>query len=190
MQSGKGKTKRWLIDWDVLPGAGRWENDLMGWASSADYMQGTVLAFGTREDAVAFVRGRALYSWCIFGGEGAAALREASPCLARNSRPGSPRCVPSPCPLIWLSADTLFRPRSKGGITWFRSRKSPRSHPKTMVSRILCCTDACNRADRRSEQLRLHPRQAPDPPYQVANICLYAFQVRVKDRRFRMYRSF
>lgn len=55
MQSAKGKTKVWRIDWDVLQGAGRWENPLMGWASSADYMQGTTLAFRTREDAVRFV---------------------------------------------------------------------------------------------------------------------------------------
>ena len=55
MQSAKGKTKRWLIDWDVLQGAGRWENPLMGWASSADYMQGTQLAFPSKEEAIAFV---------------------------------------------------------------------------------------------------------------------------------------
>lgn len=54
MQSAKGKTKVWRIDWDVLQGAGRWENPLMGWASSADYMQGTTLAFRTREDACRF----------------------------------------------------------------------------------------------------------------------------------------
>jgi NADH dehydrogenase (ubiquinone) Fe-S protein 4 len=57
MQSAKGKTKVWRIDWDVLQGAGRWTNPLMGWASSADYMQGTTLAFRTREEAVRFVSG-------------------------------------------------------------------------------------------------------------------------------------
>ena len=56
MQSAKGKTKKWILDWDVLQGAGRWENPLMGWASSADYMQGTNMAFRSKEDAVAFVR--------------------------------------------------------------------------------------------------------------------------------------
>lgn len=55
MQSAKGKTKRWILDWDVLQGAGRWENPLIGWASSADYMQGTQMAFRSKEDAVAFV---------------------------------------------------------------------------------------------------------------------------------------
>lgn len=55
MQSAKGKTKRWILDWDTLQGAGRWENPLMGWASSADYMQGTSMAFRSKEDAIAFV---------------------------------------------------------------------------------------------------------------------------------------
>ncbi|OSD02407.1 hypothetical protein PYCCODRAFT_1435407 [Trametes coccinea BRFM310] len=53
-QSGSGKSHRWRIDWDTLPGAGRWENPLMGWASSADYMQGTRLSFRTKEDAIHF----------------------------------------------------------------------------------------------------------------------------------------
>ncbi len=33
-QSGTGKSTRWRIDWDILQGSGRWENPLMGWASS------------------------------------------------------------------------------------------------------------------------------------------------------------
>jgi NADH dehydrogenase (ubiquinone) Fe-S protein 4 len=63
MQSAKGKTKVWKLDWDVLPGAGRWENPLMGWASSADYMQGTELKFVTAEEAVAFVSYLDLEHW-------------------------------------------------------------------------------------------------------------------------------
>ncbi|KAG6377044.1 Ndufs4, NADH dehydrogenase Fe-S protein 4 [Boletus reticuloceps] len=54
MQSGSGKSERWRIDWDILQGAGRWENPLMGWASSADYMQGTRLSFKSKEDAIHF----------------------------------------------------------------------------------------------------------------------------------------
>ncbi|TFK40829.1 Ndufs4, NADH dehydrogenase Fe-S protein 4 [Crucibulum laeve] len=54
MQSGAGKSSRWRIDWDTLQGAGRWENPLMGWASSADYMQGTRLSFRSKEDAIHF----------------------------------------------------------------------------------------------------------------------------------------
>ncbi|KAL0580620.1 ndufs4 NADH dehydrogenase Fe-S protein subunit [Marasmius crinis-equi] len=54
MQSGPGKSGRWRIDFDILQGGGRWENPLMGWASSADYMQGTRLSFRTKEDAMHF----------------------------------------------------------------------------------------------------------------------------------------
>ncbi|GJE98517.1 electron transport chain complex I subunit [Phanerochaete sordida] len=53
-QSGSGKSNRWRIDWEILQGGGRWENPLMGWASSADYMQGTRLSFRTKEDAIHF----------------------------------------------------------------------------------------------------------------------------------------
>lgn len=34
MQSGGAKGEKWRIDFDVLQGGGRWENPLMGWASS------------------------------------------------------------------------------------------------------------------------------------------------------------
>lgn len=34
MQSGPNKGDRWRIDHDILLGGGRWENPLMGWASS------------------------------------------------------------------------------------------------------------------------------------------------------------
>ncbi|EDR13375.1 uncharacterized protein LACBIDRAFT_148506, partial [Laccaria bicolor S238N-H82] len=54
MQSGSGKSNRWRIDFDNLPGGGRWENPLMGYSSSADYMQGTRLTFRSKEDAVHF----------------------------------------------------------------------------------------------------------------------------------------
>ncbi|KAG2066464.1 hypothetical protein BDR04DRAFT_1030073 [Suillus decipiens] len=54
MQSGAGKSERWRIDWDILLGAGRWENPLMGYASSADYMQGTRVSFKSKEDAMHF----------------------------------------------------------------------------------------------------------------------------------------
>jgi len=54
MQSGGAKGERWRIDWDILQGGGRWENPLMGWASSADYMQGTRVSFRSKEDAIHF----------------------------------------------------------------------------------------------------------------------------------------
>ncbi|KAI0061409.1 hypothetical protein BV25DRAFT_1805466 [Artomyces pyxidatus] len=54
MQSGGAKMERWRIDFDILQGGGRWENPLMGWASSADYMQGTRISFKSKEDAIHF----------------------------------------------------------------------------------------------------------------------------------------
>ncbi|KIJ45195.1 hypothetical protein M422DRAFT_167202 [Sphaerobolus stellatus SS14] len=54
MQSGGAKGEKWRIDWDILPGGGRWQNPLIGWASSADYMQGTRVLFNSKEDAIAF----------------------------------------------------------------------------------------------------------------------------------------
>lgn len=53
-QSGDWKSKKWRMDWDVLPKGHRWENELIGWQSSGDFMQGTNLSFKTKEDAVAF----------------------------------------------------------------------------------------------------------------------------------------
>ncbi|GHJ87034.1 hypothetical protein NliqN6_3436 [Naganishia liquefaciens] len=54
MQSGKMGNNHWRIDFDVLEGGGRWENSLMGWGSSADYMQGSTMKFKTQEDAIHF----------------------------------------------------------------------------------------------------------------------------------------
>ncbi|KAG5648367.1 hypothetical protein DXG03_004939 [Asterophora parasitica] len=54
MQSGGAKSERWRVDFDILQGGGRWENPLMGYASSADYMQGTRLSFRSKEDAIHF----------------------------------------------------------------------------------------------------------------------------------------
>ncbi|KAJ7212057.1 ETC complex I subunit conserved region-domain-containing protein [Mycena pura] len=56
MQSGGAKGERWRIDFDILQGGGRWENPLMGWASSADYMQGTRVSFKSQEDAIHFAK--------------------------------------------------------------------------------------------------------------------------------------
>jgi NADH dehydrogenase (ubiquinone) Fe-S protein 4 len=42
------------MDWDVLGKGHRWENPLMGWQSSGDYMQGTHLNFKSKEDAINF----------------------------------------------------------------------------------------------------------------------------------------
>ncbi|KAG8949779.1 hypothetical protein FRC04_008319 [Tulasnella sp. 424] len=45
---------QWRLNFDVLQGGGRWENPLMGWASSADYVQAMQLKFRTKEDAIHF----------------------------------------------------------------------------------------------------------------------------------------
>lgn len=54
MQSGGAKMERWRIDFDILPGSSRWENPLMGYASSADYVQGVRMSFRSKEDAAHF----------------------------------------------------------------------------------------------------------------------------------------
>jgi len=53
-QSGDNKGRVWRMDWDVQGKGHRWENQLMGWQSSADAMQGTHLNFKSKEDAIAF----------------------------------------------------------------------------------------------------------------------------------------
>ncbi|KAG8922190.1 hypothetical protein FRC01_014353 [Tulasnella sp. 417] len=54
MQSGGTKGDQWRLNFDTLQGGGRWENPLMGWASSADYVQAMQLKFRTKEDAIHF----------------------------------------------------------------------------------------------------------------------------------------
>jgi NADH dehydrogenase (ubiquinone) Fe-S protein 4 len=42
------------MDWDPLPKGHRWENPLMGWQSSGDFMQGYRIEFKSKEDAIKF----------------------------------------------------------------------------------------------------------------------------------------
>ncbi|KAI0460257.1 putative NADH-ubiquinone oxidoreductase 18 kDa subunit [Xylaria acuta] len=53
-QSGTWGAHHWRMDWDVLAKGHRWENPLMGWQSSGDFMQGTRIEFKTKEDAIRF----------------------------------------------------------------------------------------------------------------------------------------
>ncbi|KAL8382608.1 hypothetical protein RB595_006404 [Gaeumannomyces hyphopodioides] len=53
-QSGTHGLRQWRMDWDVLEKGHRWENPLMGWQSSADFVQGTHMHFKSKEDAIAF----------------------------------------------------------------------------------------------------------------------------------------
>ncbi|XP_038646818.1 NADH dehydrogenase [ubiquinone] iron-sulfur protein 4, mitochondrial [Scyliorhinus canicula] len=52
MQSGVNNTKLWMLEFDTRE---RWENPLMGWASTADPLSNMELSFSTKEDAIAFV---------------------------------------------------------------------------------------------------------------------------------------
>jgi hypothetical protein len=53
-QSGDWHGHQWRMDWDILSKGHRWENPLMGWQSSADFMQGTHMNFKSKEDAIRF----------------------------------------------------------------------------------------------------------------------------------------
>ncbi|PBP19229.1 hypothetical protein BUE80_DR009864 [Diplocarpon rosae] len=55
-QSGDWHGHHWRMDWDILSKGHRWENPLMGWQSSADFMQGMHLNFKSREDAIRFAQ--------------------------------------------------------------------------------------------------------------------------------------
>lgn len=57
-QLGIHNASNWKLDWDVLARANRWENDLMGYQSSGDYMQGTIMKFDTKEAAIRFAEGQ------------------------------------------------------------------------------------------------------------------------------------
>ncbi|KAF9694685.1 hypothetical protein EKO04_007398 [Ascochyta lentis] len=53
-QSGDWTSEHWLMDWDVLAKGHRWENPIMGWASSADFMNGQRIQFKSKQDAINF----------------------------------------------------------------------------------------------------------------------------------------
>lgn len=53
-QSGTWHSSKWRMDWDVLPKGHRWENPLIGWQSSGDFVQGTHINFKSKEDAIHF----------------------------------------------------------------------------------------------------------------------------------------
>ncbi|KAL0075464.1 ETC complex I subunit conserved region-domain-containing protein [Phycomyces blakesleeanus] len=53
-QSGKNGSRTWRVEFDILEDGNRWENPLMGWASSSDYMQSLAMKFPTKEAAIKF----------------------------------------------------------------------------------------------------------------------------------------
>ncbi|KAI9336029.1 ETC complex I subunit conserved region-domain-containing protein, partial [Zopfochytrium polystomum] len=58
--SGSARTNHWKIDFDTQP---RWENKLMGWASSADPVQSLALKFSSKEDAILFAERQGYDYW-------------------------------------------------------------------------------------------------------------------------------
>ncbi|KAJ3040629.1 hypothetical protein HDV00_010654 [Rhizophlyctis rosea] len=60
MQSGVAGTKYWRIDFDIQE---RWENPLMGWATSHDPVQGVRMNFHTKEDAILFAERQGYDYW-------------------------------------------------------------------------------------------------------------------------------
>ncbi len=52
MQSGKGKTGAWILEFEAEAARGR--EPLMGWTSSGDMRQQVKLRFDTKEQAIAY----------------------------------------------------------------------------------------------------------------------------------------
>lgn len=57
MQSGTAGVRRWKIEFETRE---RWENNLMGWASSGDPLSNMQVDFASKEDAVAVRMGKGL----------------------------------------------------------------------------------------------------------------------------------
>lgn len=57
-QSGHHNGSHWKLDWDVLGKGNRWENDLIGYQSTADVMQCTTMQFDNKESAIRFAQGQ------------------------------------------------------------------------------------------------------------------------------------
>src|SRR5690606_3649291 len=58
MQSGKARTKRWVLEFE--PAAPRVREPLMGWTSSRDTRQQVRLSFPSKEEAIAYARANGL----------------------------------------------------------------------------------------------------------------------------------
>ena len=53
MQSGKGKTKKWILKFETKHGV---INPLMGWESNDDTMSEVVLKFSTKDKAIKYAK--------------------------------------------------------------------------------------------------------------------------------------
>lgn len=56
MQSGKARTKAWLLEFE--PASPRRIDPLMGWTSSADMLSQVRIDFDTKEEAIAYAQKR------------------------------------------------------------------------------------------------------------------------------------
>jgi hypothetical protein len=54
MQSGKGKTREWVLDFD--PSRAKHPDPLMGWSGGGDTLAQVSLRFATRDEAEAYAR--------------------------------------------------------------------------------------------------------------------------------------
>ncbi|KAI8924467.1 ETC complex I subunit conserved region-domain-containing protein [Entophlyctis helioformis] len=59
-QSGRAETNYWRLDFDVKD---RWENPLMGWASSADTVQALRIRFDSKQAAINFAERQGYDFW-------------------------------------------------------------------------------------------------------------------------------
>lgn len=53
-QNGNRNSQFWKLEWDILSKGNRWEHDLTGYQSTADYLQATRLDFNDKEEAIRF----------------------------------------------------------------------------------------------------------------------------------------
>lgn len=83
-QSGAWQGHHWRMDWDILGKGHRWENPLMGWQSSGDFMQGTHLYFKSREDAIGFAEKQGYVGSCVVDLPGHLADDNCRSTLSRN----------------------------------------------------------------------------------------------------------
>jgi hypothetical protein len=58
MQSGKAKTKDWVLEFE--PSSARGADPLMGWTQTTDLNGQIVIAFDTREEAIAYAQRNAI----------------------------------------------------------------------------------------------------------------------------------
>ncbi|KAM9679639.1 NADH dehydrogenase [ubiquinone] iron-sulfur protein 4, mitochondrial isoform 1-T1 [Dama dama] len=112
MQSGVNNTKKWKMEFDTRE---RWENPLMGWASTADPLSNLVLTFSTKEDAIAFAEKN--------GSSGGFSRQE--------NWSGLPCCPPGDLPNPRIELPSLSSPALAGWSYDVEERKVPKPKSKS-----------------------------------------------------------